>query len=152
MAEPDKTEPQQVRGRFKKGQSGNPKGRPLGSRHKVSVLVESMIQGEAESLANTAITLAKAGDPGLLKALLDRLAPPRREATITVALPEIRSAADLPAAAAALVNAVADGAITPSEGQGLATLLEAYRKHVEIADLEARIAKLEEAAGARNRG
>jgi hypothetical protein len=138
------------RGRpFAKGESGNPAGKKPGTRNRTTVLVEKLIDGEGEAIAKTAISLAKAGDPALLKALLDRIAPPRREATITVALPEIRSAADLPAAAAGLINAVADGAITPSEGQGLATLLEAYRKHVEIADLEARIAKLEEAAGAR---
>ncbi len=110
--------------------------------------LRSEVDKHAADDLNAAIEIAKAGDTGLLKALLDRIAPPRREATIAAALPAIKSPADLHAAAAALVSAVADVAITPSEGQALATLLEAYRKQNEHADREARIAKLEEAAAA----
>jgi hypothetical protein len=145
----DKTARKQ-RGRpFAKGVSGNPAGRPQGSRHKVSLLVESMLAGEAEALAATALQCAKAGDATLLKALLDRVAPPRREPTLTIELPGIQSAADTPAIAARLIAAVAAGELSPSEAQSIAGLLEHYRRQVELADIEARLRALEDVAGAR---
>jgi hypothetical protein len=44
------------RGRpFKKGQSGNPDGRPKGSRHKATLAAEALLDGEAEVLTRKAI-------------------------------------------------------------------------------------------------
>ncbi|MFZ4072372.1 MAG: DUF5681 domain-containing protein, partial [Caulobacterales bacterium] len=123
MVEPAKTGPKQARGRFKPGQSGNPNGRPTGSRHKVSLLVEQMIENEAEALTRAALILAKAGDGALLKALLDRLAPPRRDRPVQVDLPPLQSPQDAPNIAAALLGLAASGELTPSEAQGLAGLL-----------------------------
>ena len=143
MAQPDKTGRQQASGRFRPGQSGNPKGRPLGSRHRVTQMVEALIEGEAETLTQTALTLAKAGDAALLKTLLDRLAPPRKERPVQVDLPLLQSPQDAPGVAAALLGLAASGELTPSEAQGLAGLLESYRRQSELADLETRIAALE---------
>jgi hypothetical protein len=106
-------------------------------------MVEALIEGEAETLTQTALTLAKAGDAALLKTLLDRLAPPRRERPVQVDLPLLQSPQDAPGVAAALLGLAASGELTPSEAQGLAGLLEAYRRQSELAELEARIAALE---------
>ena len=142
MAEPANTSQKQG-GRFQKGQSGNPAGKPKGSRHRVTQMVEALIEGEAETLTQTALTLAKAGDAALLKTLLDRLAPPRKERPVQVDLPLLQSPQDAPGVAAALLGLAASGELTPSEAQGLAGLLEAYRRQSEFAELEARIAALE---------
>ena len=48
-------------------QPGNP-GRPKGARHKVTVAVEALLEGEAEGLTRKAIELAKGWRP-------DRAAP-----------------------------------------------------------------------------
>jgi hypothetical protein len=108
-----------------------------------------MLAGEAEALAATALRCAKSGDATLLKALLDRVAPPRREPTLTIELPAIQSAADTPAIAARLIEAVAAGELSPGEAQSIAGLLEHYRRQVELADIEARLRALEDVAGAR---
>ena len=150
MGEPDKTGSKQGQGRFKPGQSGNPKGRPQGSRHKVSVLVESLIEARAEDIAHTALKNAiDGGDPVLLRALLDRLAPPRKERPVTVDLPPLASPADAPRIAAALLERAASGELTPTEAQGLAALLEAFRKQTELATFEKRLVALEAAHGKR---
>jgi hypothetical protein len=132
------------RGRpFKQGASGNPAGRPKGARNRTTLLVEQMIDGEAEALTETAIRLAKAGDAGLMRALLDRLAPPRRERAVQVDLPPLTNPTDGPKIAAALLERAASGELTPTEAQGLAALLESYRKQSELADMEARLRALE---------
>lgn len=143
MERPAKSDSKQARGRFKPGESGNPKGRPQGSRNKVSLLVEGMIEGEAEALTRRAINFAMSGDATLLRALLDRLAPPRKERPVTIELPALTSPADGPRIAAELLGRAAAGDITPGEAQALAALLEAYRKQSELADIEARLRALE---------
>jgi hypothetical protein len=143
MAEPDnalrKNAPK-TRGRpFEPGNAGRPKG----ARNRTTVAVERLLEADAESIASVAVEMAKAGDATMIKAVLDRIAPARKEPTLTIALPPIKSPADAPLVAAALIEAVASGELTPSEAQGLAGLLEAYRRQSEFAGLEARIAALE---------
>jgi hypothetical protein len=148
-SESENAGPKQTRGRFKPGQSGNPGGKAPGTRHRVTQMVEAMIEGEAEQLTQTAIRLAKAGDPALLKALLDRLAPPRKERPVQVALPPLQSPQDAPAIAARLIEAASAGELAPGEAQGIAGLLESYRRQSELACIEARLKALEDAAAQR---
>lgn len=145
----ENTAPKQ-RGRpFAKGESGNPAGKPKGSRNRVTVAVERLLEADAENIAKVAVEFAKGGDTTLIKAVLDRIAPPRKEPTITVELPPIQSPADAPAVAARLIEAVAQGEIAPGEAQSLAALLESYRRQSELADIEARLRALEEHANAK---
>jgi hypothetical protein len=122
-------------------------GRPKGARNKATLMVERMIEGEAEAVASVAVALAKAGDTTMIKAVLDRIAPARKEPTVTIDLPPIQSPADAPLVAARLIEAVAAGEIAPGEAQGLAALLEAFRKQTELASFEERLAALEAAHG-----
>ena len=62
---------------------------------------------------------------------------------MTFALPTISKAADAARTMGAVVAAVAAGDLTPSEGAAVAGLLETYRKTLETAELEERIAVLE---------
>ena len=47
---------------FEKGQSGNPAGRPRGSRGRATMALQDMLERDAESIARTAINLAKVVD------------------------------------------------------------------------------------------
>lgn len=67
---------------WKKGQSGNPAGRPKGSQNKITMM-RQVLEGElrtqlgpqmAEVLAK-AIEMAKAGDGPMIKLLLDKTLP-----------------------------------------------------------------------------
>jgi hypothetical protein len=129
------------------GQSGNPDGRPKNSRNKTTLMLEALFEGEAEEIARKAVELAKAGDGPVLRAMLDRLSPPRKDSPITLDLPNIETAADTKAASAAVLAAVAAGNINPSEGQAVMALLTAHRAIVETEELEARIAALEAKGG-----
>ena len=47
--------------RGKPFQPGNP-GRPKGARHKTTLAIETLLEGEAETLTRKAIEMAKGGD------------------------------------------------------------------------------------------
>jgi Family of unknown function (DUF5681) len=137
--------PKQGGSRFQPGQSGNPAGKPKGARNKTTLALEALLDGDAEALTRKAIELALAGDMQALRLCLERLIPPRREAPVAFEHPTIETAADAVKAMAAIVQAVANGDLTPSEGYSISGLVQNFSKAIETAELEARIAKLEQA-------
>jgi hypothetical protein len=136
----DKNAGETRRGRpFSPGNSG----RPRGSRHKVSLAVEALLEGEAEGLTRKAIEKALDGDIVALRLCLDRIAPPRKDRTIHFELPPMEKPADAAANVGAIVGAVADGEITPAEASDLSRLIDAFTRTLVATDLEARVADLE---------
>jgi hypothetical protein len=116
------------RGRpFPKGQSGNPAGKPKGARNRATLAAEALLEGEAEALTRKAIDLALAGDVTALRLCLERLLPPRKDRLISLQLPKIVDAEATVQAKAEVIEAVARGQITPSEGAVIAGLVDAQR-------------------------
>ncbi len=130
-------------GQFKPGRSGNPKGRPRGARNKISARVQDMLSAEAPALVRKAIDMALDGDAQALRLCLERICPPQKDRPVPFPLGATDTAADIATAGKDVIAAVAEGHLTPSEGEALFRLLEARRRIVETADLEARIADLE---------
>jgi hypothetical protein len=135
------------RGQFKPGQSGNPKGRPRGARHRTTLAALELLNGEAEALSRKAVELALEGDTTALRLCLERIAPPCREAPVTFEIPEMVTAADASKAMAGLLKAVADGDLVPAQGAAVANLIEAFRWTLETEELERRIERLERRNG-----
>lgn len=133
-------------GRFQRGRSGYPAGRPRGARHRATIAAEALLDGEAEALTRKAIEKAKEGDSVALRLCLDRILPPLKERPLRLALPALASASDATAALAAITAAVAAGKITPGEGADLNAIVGGYAKAIEISDIEARVAALERKA------
>ena len=129
---------------WKKGQTGNPRGKPKGCLHKATRAAQELLDGESEAITRKAIEKALEGDPIALRLCLERLIPSRKDRPLTLKFPKIEGAADLPQALAAVMAAVAAGDITPGEGQALTAMLDAYRKGLELTELEARVAALEQ--------
>jgi hypothetical protein len=132
---------------FEPGRSGNPGGRPRGSRNRSTQALEAILDGEAEALTRRAIEMALEGDGPAMRMCLDRLMPVRKDRPITFSLPEIETAADLTKATRALMQGVADGEITPSEAAELSKLVDAHVKAIEAVDFATRLAALEQASG-----
>lgn len=118
-------------------------GRTPGSRNATTVAVEALLEGEAEALTRRAIDKALEGDTTALRLCLDRIAPARKDAPVSFALPSIKTAADTVAASSSLLDAVAAGEVTPDEAGRVMALLTAHKALVEAGDLEARISALE---------
>ena len=121
---------------------GNP-GKPKGARHKATQAALSLLDGEAEAITRQAVTQALEGDTTALRLCLERIAPPRKDAPVAFTLPPMKSARDAAQAAAAVLAAVAEGDLTPTEGAHVMGLVETYRRTLETSELEARVAALE---------
>ena len=118
-------------------------GKPKGARHRVTRAVEELLEGQHEALTQKAIELALAGDGPALRLCLDRIAPPRKDAPISITLPPVRSIEDAVDASATLLAAVAAGDVTPDEAGRVMALLTGHRQIIETGELERRIAALE---------
>ncbi len=121
---------------------GNP-GKPKGTRHKATRAALALLDGEADALTRQAVTMALGGDTTALRLCLERIAPPRKDAPVLFDLPPMQSAADAAKAAGAVLAAVAEGELTPTEGAHIMALVETYRRTLETTELEARVAALE---------
>ena len=129
--------------RFKPGQSGNPRGRPPGARNRATLAAEALLDGEAETITRKCVTMALAGDPTALRLCLSRILPARRDREIVLDLERLRGSKDALRAIETILRAVADGKITPSEGQAVAAMVETHRRTFEVEELENRIEALE---------
>ena len=143
MAKPSANTGKQHTSRFKPGKSGNPKGRPHGSRNKASLAVEELLDGQSEALTQKAVQMAMAGDMQALKLCIDRVCPPRRSRPIKIKLPKVETVADIAVAQTAVIAAMAQGDLTPDEAGTVAGVLEARRRTFETTEIEERIANLE---------
>lgn len=126
-------------GTFAQGNSG----RPPGARHKITRAVEELLEGEAGKISRKAVELALEGDTTALRLCLERIAPPRKDAPVSFAMPSINNASEAADAAASVLSAVTEGEITPLEGAAVMGLVENYRRVLETTEIESRLAKLE---------
>ena len=67
---------------------------------------------------------------------------------VELALPPIRSAADILGAIKVVSGAVGRGAITPGEGVAISQMIESFLRAIDASDFENRLRQLEEAQAA----
>ena len=139
----DKTVGKQRGKPFEKGRSGNPNGRPEGSRNKATILAQALFDGQAEELIQKCIQMALEGDSTAMRLCIERLVPPRKDRPVNLDLPKMECVEDTVNAMAVISSGVAEGELTPSEGQVLSGMVENYRKAIETTELEERISNLE---------
>lgn len=68
--------------KFQKGVSGNPLGRPKGSKNKITLMkialegdLRTRLAKDAHEILAKAIEMAKLGDPAMIKLLVDKMIP-----------------------------------------------------------------------------
>jgi hypothetical protein len=135
--------PKSQKGQWQKGVSGNPTGRPRGSRNTATLAMEALLEEGAEQLINKAMTMALEGDTAALRLCLERILPVRRDRLVHVDLPPIGNAKEISAALATIFMAIGEGKITPSEGEMMANVI-ATQTNVSLAEeLESRLERVE---------
>ncbi len=128
---------------WKKGTSGNPRGRPKGSRNQATLLAIAAMEGELKDVVRVVIDAAKGGDMAAARLVVDKLIPAVRERALSIDLPAVATAEDCATAQAKVLAAVAAGYLLPSEGEALAGLIEQQRRSLETSDLIGRMHELE---------
>jgi hypothetical protein len=89
-----------------------------------------------------------AGDTVALRLCLERIYPPRKDRPVTFTLPPITCARDAPEIISAIAAAVTSGDITPSEASEIAKLIDSYVKAYQTAELDERVARIEQVSDA----
>ncbi len=100
-----------------------------------------LLADEAEALTRKAVEAALDGDPTAMRLCLERILP--RDRAVKFALPPIKSAADVARAMGAVTAALADGLITPAEGQAIARMVTTFVETIEVSDFDRRLQLLE---------
>jgi hypothetical protein len=119
---------------------GNP-GRPAGSKNGSTIFAGVLRDGEEERLYRKCVDAALAGNMRALLFLLGRMLP--RDRTIKLDLPPMKFADDAVEALGCVMRAVAEGKISPNEGQQMATLINSYARAIDMADVVKRLDDLE---------
>ena len=123
---------------FKKGQSGNPTGRPKGKTP--ATLFRSSIANAMPEIIAALVESAKAGDVAAAKVLLERVCPALKLQAMPVSIP---LAGSLAQQGDEIIRATMTGSIPPDIGAQLITALANQAKIVEIDELVKRLDILE---------
>lgn len=126
---------------FKKGTSGNPAGRPRDTR---TAELRELLRSESGALIAKAVELAKDGDTTALRLCLERILPPLKGKDTAVSIPSLADAHTLSEKGQAVLDAAAEGAITPTEAATFMQGLAGLSRVIETDELERRIRALEE--------
>ena len=143
MEDQSKNSGKTTRHRFKPGNTFG-KGRPAGSRNKATIALQTILEGEGEELTRTAVEMALNGSEAAMRLCMERLLPVKRDRTVRFKVPSIEDASGVDEAIGTTLQAVANGNLTPSEGEMISRLLEARRRSIETVELEVRLRMIEE--------
>jgi Family of unknown function (DUF5681) len=136
---------------FQPGQSGNPAGRPPGSRNKKTLALEEAFDEHAEEILKEVVGRAKEGEKSAMRLCMERMLAPKRERPVAIALPVIETPADARKALAVVAAELAEGSLTITEATRLIGLIERMLRLVGKIEKMEQADREEEAAQALGR-
>jgi hypothetical protein len=141
----EETSKRQNDGRWQRGTSGNPSGKPPGTRNRLLRELDALGDEVAVNMVRRiAWEGIFNGDMRALEILARRVWPERKGRPIELALPDIRDIGDLQKANAAVTAAMARGEISPEEAAIVAGVLNGQSHTQEIAAIKDQLNQLQE--------
>lgn len=144
MTEKPKNTGRKQDGTFLKGQSGNPAGKPKGTKHKATQAAMVLLEGEAEALTRKAIELALEGDVTALRLCLDRITPSLKSTAPLVKL-DMTQPNSLAATAKAYISAASNGEIPPDIAAQMVSAVASVARVEEMENVKERLEAIERA-------
>jgi hypothetical protein len=139
----------QRRGGFQKGVSGNPAGKPRGTKSRANQLIDKLFSAnpeDLEAIVRATVKAARGAEPWAVEAILKRCWIPPKGRLLKFPLPPIKTLEHVAAAQSGLLQAVANGQITSAESVELSAVVERIGKALADSQVEERIARLEKLA------
>ena len=126
-------------------QAGNKfgRGRPPGSRNKSTLLKQGALEAHATPLLNKLMLMALNGQIGAMRLCMEQLMPGRHSAPVKLRMPKTNTAAGVKEGCERVLQGVAKGEISPTQGLQLMTMLDVQRRAVESDELEQRLEAVE---------
>jgi Family of unknown function (DUF5681) len=123
--------------RFQPGQSGNPAGRPPGSRNQKTIALEEAFEEHVEDILKEVVGRAKEGEKNAMRLCMERMLAPKRERPVVIDLPVIETPADARKALAVVTTELAEGNLTITEATRLIGLIQRMLRLVgQIEEME----------------
>lgn len=133
-------EPKKPIHRFKKGQSGNPSGRPKSD----NAQMRDKLRQAMPEIIDKLIEQAKAGDMQAIKLIMDKTVPSLKPIGATVLISGLIPTDTPENQAQAVLSAIGSGLIDTSTGADLLASIERLMKIKEVSELEQRLTALEQ--------
>jgi hypothetical protein len=133
---------------FKKGQSGNPNGRPKGAIDR-RLALRKILEDKSEELVKKAAEMALGGDAQVMRACLERLVPAykSKDAAVVIDGPITGTLTEM---GQKVMAALSSGELTPDEASILMQTISSQARIVEVDELERRLKTLESKIGGKN--
>jgi hypothetical protein len=135
---------------FVKGQSGNPAGRPVGSRNRFTREMDEALEQQGLPLIDAIAAHARNANPAAMRLCLDRLVPAGKNRAATIELPPVETPTYTLAALGEVHRALGAGEVSTDEATRLVGFVDRTTrvlagKAVAEIDLADRLAYCEEA-------
>jgi hypothetical protein len=127
---------------WKPGQSGNPRGKPVGSRLKVQQRLDKLAHDEAEHLFDLQLQAARAGDILANRWILDKIWPAKKCNPTPRAIGPIKSAADALNVISQILAGQADGSLDLEASSKMLDSVKTAMVAIEGSELEQRVRAL----------
>jgi hypothetical protein len=119
---------------FQKGVSGNPLGRPKGSKNKISQLLQNISEDDQKIIADRIIDFAKGGYHKHFKVVLPYILPKAKapntqliEDDAEVLDLKLDTPEDIKKASEMIIKAMITGRISVAEAEGMIRIIERYK-------------------------
>jgi len=131
---------------FVPGVSGNPNGRPKGSKNKATQLSKALFDAAAEDIAGVLIEMAKERNLGAVKYCLDRIYPQPRPTPDGFEMPRVTTIDDAQNAVAEIAEALARGDTDTETANMLSKLVQFQVNNFILSGLVKKVTEIEKEA------
>jgi hypothetical protein len=131
-------------GKFKPGNKFS-KGRPAGSRNKVSINAMKLLKDEEKALSRKAIESAMNGNTQMLQFCLSRLLPPPPKDTPVrlSGMPVCNDVKSSVALSSFILKQLSEGNLTPTQAHLISGIVEKHLRCLQLTDVEQRLEDIE---------